>query len=297
MTAVFALALTLATAGQDNPVAAARDLYASAAYEDALVVLERTSNVKRSADDARAIAQYRAFCLLALGRTTDAERAIEAVIASEPMYRPAASDVSPRVRAAFTEVRRRTLPAIIQQKYAEAKAAYDRKDFSAAAAAFTQLLLVMDDVDVAQAASQPPLADLRTLAAGFRDLATTAATPPPLPAAPVPLMISPPAPKPLRVYTASDPDAVPPLVVRQELPTFPGEVLSVRQGTLEVVIDETGAVESAMIRQSVSKQYDALALAATRTWRYRPATVSGVPVKFRKSIQISVKPKTAERGQ
>jgi hypothetical protein len=31
-------------------------------------------------------------------------------------------------------------------------------------------------------------------------------------------------------------------------------------------------------------------LAASKTWRYRPATADGVPVKFRKRIQITVAP-------
>src|SRR5436309_6531390 len=107
------LALTLMTADQDA-INAARDLYASAAYEDALAVLNRVGQATRSPEEARAISQYRAFCLLALGRTSEAERAIEAVISREPTYRPAANDASPRMRAAFTDVRRRMLPAIIQ---------------------------------------------------------------------------------------------------------------------------------------------------------------------------------------
>src|SRR5215211_1080343 len=122
------LALTLLTSDQDA-VNTARDLYASAAYEDALSVLNRVPEATRPPEEARAIAQYRAFCLLALGRTTEAERAIEAVISREPTYRPTANDVSPRVRAAFAEVRRRMLPTIIQQTYARAKEAFDKKDF------------------------------------------------------------------------------------------------------------------------------------------------------------------------
>jgi hypothetical protein len=34
--------------------------------------------------------------------------------------------------------------------------------------------------------------------------------------------------------------------------------------------------------------YDPLLLSAARDWRYRPATVKGVPVKFRKVIQITI---------
>ncbi len=290
--AVLALTMFVMGQGQES-LAAAQDLYASAAYEDALVVLNRLSPANRGADEARAIEQYRAFCLLALGRTAEAEHAIEAVISGEPMYQPA-GDVSPRVRAAFSDVRRRLLPAIIQQQYAQAKAAFDRKEFAAAAAAFTRVLDEMGDPAAASAVSQPPLSDLRTLAAGFRDLSASAA-PPPLPAAPAPqasVAAAPPpaAPTPPRVYSAGDPKVVPPIIIRQELPPFPGQPLVAKLGQLEIVIDEAGLVESATMRELVAQGYDNLALAATRTWRYRPASFDGVPVKFRKTIQISVKP-------
>jgi TonB family protein len=63
-----------------------------------------------------------------------------------------------------------------------------------------------------------------------------------------------------------------------------------RQGTLEVTINESGAVESAVMRQSVSSAYDKVALKAVQTWRYLPATVDGKPVKYRKVIVVTVKP-------
>src|SRR5450759_2474700 len=141
--AVLALTMFVMGQGQES-LAAARDLYASAAYEDALAVLNRLPPANRVADDARAIDQYRAFCLLALGRTAEAEHAIEAVISGEPMYQPA-GEVSPRVRTAFSDVRRRMLPAIIQQQYAQAKAAFDRKEFAAAADRFAKVLDALAD--------------------------------------------------------------------------------------------------------------------------------------------------------
>jgi TonB family protein len=246
----------------------------------------------RPVEEARAIEQYRAFCLLALGRTGEAERAIETVVAAEPMYRPT-TDLSPRVRAAFSDVRKRVLPSIIQQKYAAAKALYDKKDFGPAAAAFSQVLDAMNDPDAATAVSQPPLSDLRTLAVGFKDLATTAATPPPLPTTPPPAPVQatmPAAPQPPKVYSNADADIVPPVALRQELPPYPGQVPIARQGMIEVLIDETGAVESALMRISVSNAYDNLALAAARSWRFRPAMLNGTPVKYRKAVQVTIKP-------
>src|SRR5207245_9922836 len=143
-------AATLLTAAavraqESGDLAAARDLYASAAYDDALAVLNRLRSTDHPAGQSRAIGQYRASCLLALGRASDAEQAIEAVVAAEPSYLPSDSDASPRVRSAFTTVRRRMLPTIIQQQYGAAKAAFDRKDFAAAAGGFHQVLAALAD--------------------------------------------------------------------------------------------------------------------------------------------------------
>src|SRR5262245_12768582 len=86
---VVVLAAASGARAQDS-LASARDLYAAAAYEDALVVLNR---LRPAADDGgRAIQQYRAFCLLALNRGAEAQRAIEAIITEDPSYHPSDSD-------------------------------------------------------------------------------------------------------------------------------------------------------------------------------------------------------------
>jgi TonB family protein len=309
--------LAAAPALAQDSIAQVRELYASAAYEDALTMLGRMPEKPRSADEARTIAQYRAFCLLALGRSAEAERAIETVIQDQPSYRPVDNDMSPRVRAAFVDVRRRVLPTIIEQRYADAKAAFDRREFSAASQGFQQVLDLMNDPDLAPAIAQPPLSDMKMLAKGFHDLSASAATPPPLPSQPVavpppaaPAASSAPAEPnaPLsgptaaapreaaaetstaHVYVAGDPRVVPPVPIHQELPPFPGLIAIAKQGVLEVTIDENGLVENAVMRVPVSQNYDALAIAATKTWRYKPAIANGVPVKYRKAVQITVRP-------
>jgi tetratricopeptide (TPR) repeat protein len=288
--------LAAAHAGaQDADLTAARDLYASAAYDDALSVLNRLRSSEHPASHSRAIEQYRAFCLLALGRPADAEQAIEAVVAAEPTYTPGDGDASPRIRSAFTAVRRRMLPSIIQQKYAQAKAAFDRKDFGAAADGFTQVLNALADQDVAAEAKRPPLSDLLTLAGGFQELAAKAAAPPPAPPAPVVAATPappPPVPAPPRIYTGGETGIMAPAVINQALPPFPGQVVIPRNGKLEVVIDELGAVESAVMTSTVSQTYDAMVITAAKAWRYKPATLNGMPVKFRKTVQITIKPTT-----
>jgi len=294
-----AAVLTAATAtAQDRDLSAARELYASAAYEDALTALNRLRSTDHPPSQSPIIEQYRAFCLLALGRATDAEQAIEAVVTADPSYHPADSEVSPRIRTTFAEVRRRMLPVIIQQKYAQAKAAYDRKDYAAAASGFTQVLATMADPDVAAEASRSPLSDMRVLAVGFQELSAKSAAPPPAPlpvvqtAPPPPPPAAPAAPPVQRVYTAEDRSVVPPQVINQTLPGFRGVTPVERIGRIEVLIDESGAVESAVMTMSVNATYDKMALAAARSWHYVPAKVDGTPVKFKKVVQITVRPTT-----
>ena len=298
----FVVSLTMATAGSaaaQDTLAAARELYASAAYEDALAVLNRL-RAPTSRDEGRTIDQYRAFCLLALGRAAEADTAIEAVVTAEPSYRPADAEVSPRVRTAFSDVRRRMLPIIIQQKYAQAKAAFERKEFAAAADGFGQVLGLMTEPDIASAAKQPPLSDLRTLAVGFNDLSKSAAAPPPPtpppPPSPPPLQaIAAPLPAPPavvaapRIYDATNPNVVPPMIVRQVVPPFTQRAVPNTQGMVEVIVNEVGAVEMAMILMPLNRLYDQAVLEAAKNWIYRPATLDGVPVRYRKNIRISFK--------
>ena len=159
----------MALFAQDS-LSAARDLYASAAYEDALAVLSRLNVAGLRPDDGRTADQYRALCLLALGKTAEASLEIEAVIAGQPLYRPSDGDVSPRVRAAFSDVRRRVLPGLVQQRYAQYKVAFDRKDYQTASAGFNELLALYADPDLAKAARRPPLAALAVTRRRFYEM-------------------------------------------------------------------------------------------------------------------------------
>ena len=276
--------------GRENPLTAARDLYASARYDEALAVLNGLPS-DAVASDRKSIEQYRSLCLLALGRGSEAESAIAAVVTADPMFVPGEADASPRVRLAFSEVRQRLLPQIATTRYAAAKAAYDRKDYSAAEAQFRSLLTLLDDPQMGGR-----LPDLRTLATGFVDLAAAAAAPPPEPKKPEPAVpvapapAAPVAPREPHVWTAEEPGVVAPVVIRQDVPRVP-TTLSAQareRGLLEVTIDEQGRVTDMTVRLSIHPMYDPQLLGAARDWRYKPATVDGTPVKFRKMIQITV---------
>src|SRR5687768_16653311 len=145
-----------------GPFGAAKALYASARYDEALSAL----NGLRIGDgvDRTSVEQYRSLCLLALGRSSEAESAIATVVTAEPTYRPD-SEAPPRVRATFTEVRKRLLPEITTARYQAAKTAYDRKEWAAAEQQFKLVLSLVDDPDTGGR-----LSDLRVLTVGFLEL-------------------------------------------------------------------------------------------------------------------------------
>ena len=289
LVACLLLLTTLGVKAQET-VAVARDLYTAANYEDALVVLGRLDSPGSQPSDRMAINQYRAFCLLALGRMLEAERAIEAVLTVDLLYRPSDAAMSPRLRSAFAGVRQRILPSIVQQEYVRAKTAFERGDYPSAIAQFDRVLQALADPDLGLATENSPLADLRTLAAGFRDLSIKAAAPPPEPPAPAPAaaaVVAAPAIK--GIYDGTEPGLSLPITVRQTLPSFAGDMIVKRDGLLELVINEVGEVESAVMRLPVNPRYDSIVVGAAKGWKYSPATMNGTPVKFRKVIKISIK--------
>ena len=277
-----------------DSLGAARDLYASARYDEALAVLNDMKPADSASGvtlDVKSIEQYRSLCLLALGRGSEAETAIAAVVTADPGYLPGDSEASPRVRAAWSDVRKKLLPEIASARYAEAKATFDRKDYARATMQFRQVLALLDDPDMGG-----KLADLRTLSSGFFDLAVAATPPPeppkpaPAPAAPAPAAPAAPEADPNKIYTVNDADVVPPVVIRQDIPRLtPIMKPQARdRGIVEVVIDGQGRVIGVSVRQSVQPMYDAELVTKGRDWRYQPATLNGKPVRYRKMIQLNV---------
>jgi TonB family protein len=277
------------------PLDVARDLYATADYEKALSLLDDLIARNETGPKGQEAEVYRALCFLALGKREDADRAVEAIVQRDPLYR-APDDIAPRMRTAFGEAKKRMLPSIIQQHYNSAKAAFDAKDFGTAGEGFQRVLDALNDPDMKHAAAQSPLADLKTLASGFRDLSLQAIPPSPPPPVAAILAVPPPVEKVqvqavTRIYNGTEPGVIPPIAIVQEFPKFPGRVPSGGvAGAVEIVIDQNGSVESAAMQTPVLSGYDSIVVAAARNWRYQPARVNGQPVKFRKSIRITVVP-------
>jgi TonB family protein len=262
---------------------AAKTLYASAAYQDALDVLARVpvSETRSEVD------QYRAFCLIALGRVQEAEQAIHSVVSLNPGFVPDATEVPPRIQKVFAQTRRMLLPEIARRMYVDAKAALDRKDRSAAIAGFSNLLRLID-------ASEPDvresLDETRFLAAGFLDLgraladAERAGSPGvPAPGDPAPA-----------AAPAAPPDITPPVAVRQDMPAWiPSDSISRQMtfvGAVRVKITSRGLVDQVEMVRSVHPLYDQQLLRAAKNWEYQPARRDGIGVPSELVVEVQLKP-------
>jgi tetratricopeptide (TPR) repeat protein len=300
-TTLFWLCLSVAVGAQDA-LTRAKWLYASAAYEEALSALDKAPFPDGPDADIEPT-EYRILCLFALKRTDQARIAIDTLLLSHPRYRPDPSFMSPGARAQFEAIR----IDLIRRRYNEAKASFDAEEYRAALVRFDRVI-----EQLAAAGDPPALGDMRMLAIGYRDLAkvnnaspTSASVAPPTqpigtvgipPVGIPPMMSAAPAPAPdltrsplpPGVYDEFSTNVVPPVPLEPILPPASPETLVAAPavGLFEIVINERGRVESAVVRRSISPQYDALVLSDSRKWRYRPATRDGKPVKFRKVIEI-----------
>ena len=309
---ILAVAVSASVAASDE-LARAKDLYRSAAYDEALTALDQAAT--ETSGPARIEAsEYRIFCLIALDRRAEARVIIESMVKGDPFYQLSADQAAPRVRTLFKEIRQSLMPGLVQREYAAAKAAFDRQE-PEAATQFERVLKLLDDPMVTPT---PALADLRTVASGFRDLSRArvpkAEATPAAPAAPVvaQMQTAPVTPPPAVqnsvpaasartastaarsgpvVYRDGDADVVPPIPIKQVLPqwvvpqgTRPGAWQP--EGVIELTIDESGDVVNVFLRKPFHPSYDPQIVKAAMGWKYEPARKGGVPVRYVRMIAV-----------
>jgi TonB family protein len=271
---IVSAATTSRLAAQDA-MQSVKDLYASAAYEDALSAVGKIEGGGSSSLEAE---QYRIFCLVALGRVDEAEKAVESVLNAHPEYRPDSAQASPRIQTLFSTVRRRIGPTLAKRYYQQGRAAMERKDRDGAIAQFEAMLRIANDADVRNEAT---IAELRELGSGFLELSRAlAAKPRPVEPSPVPT-----APRASVI--------VPPSIIQQRLPPWIPDPVSRAtefRGAIRVEISAEGKVVNAEILKSVHPAYDQSLLHAAKGWLYEPAKKDGVAIPSEKTVEVAVTP-------
>jgi hypothetical protein len=95
-----------------------------------------------------------------------------------------------------------------------------------------------------------------------------------------------------KIYSSRDADVTPPIAI---LPQRLGMLPASERSTLmiEVVLDETGEVESARTSEQPMSLGDAqvvtMSLHAVKAWRFQPALRNGRPVRYRQTIPVSLR--------
>jgi tetratricopeptide (TPR) repeat protein len=306
------LAVALPAAANDRLTEALR-LYDDAMYTRALEVLDQLSIAEPSAR----VHQYRALCLIAIGRSDTAERAMADIVAADPFFALDAEAASPRVTAQFAAVRRRLLPPLVRRGFADATALYREGATARARQRFDEVLRLLDDPVLK---TDQALADLALVASAFVELTRAQTPPPPLavnnrsivvapappavPPAPVDAEPAPPAapssvvvasaPGPMRVK-ASEPAAFEPAVaVVRPLPKWtPPDLHAAKHtfaGAIALELDARGRVVAASTRKVIHPAYDPVVLAAAREWVFQPARQNGRPVKSEVTVEIELLP-------
>jgi len=264
-------------------LAAARALYAAANYEDALDRLGRIGTDDTLVDQ---VDTYRALCLLALGRSRESERVVEQILQRNPRFTLDEREVSPRLVIVYRAVRARLLPAAARNLYAAARSSFDNRQYDTAVTQLREVLALLEG----DTSPDSGAADLRYLAEGFLRLAESMQT------GAVPqselqqrtvsfskVATSGP------VYSVLDREVTAPIEISRPVPimvTPRGMQPHLYQGLVEVIISETGRVESAVMRRSINADFDLDILAATEQWRFQSAMRNGQPVKYRRSYEI-----------
>jgi tetratricopeptide (TPR) repeat protein len=297
--ALWALAGAPQTTATPAPdLAAARALYAAGNYEDALSRLPATPGDETVGE----VDEYKALCLLALGRSAEAQHSLEDLVTRQPLFKMSDTDISPRLVTMFHDTRKRLLPSTARDLYAKAKTDYEQEHYATSSAEFKVLLTLLADEDLADATST--VADLKMLAEGFAKLADAnavaaakAAPPPTAPTTP-PDSASAAPPAPMtdsgpRIYTESDTSVIPPVAISAPYPTWrpPASAFNHEyHGLLRIVIDASGHVESAVMVVTVHVAYDPLLLAAAKDWTFKPAQLNGENVRYQRQIAVSLSP-------
>jgi len=108
---VLSAAVILAAQTPQSPIDQARALYYGAAYEEALAVLDGIDGTSPT-DATPTVEVYRAACLFALGRASEAEQAFERLATRWPDITPEQLGMTPWITSRFAEVRARVLSRV-----------------------------------------------------------------------------------------------------------------------------------------------------------------------------------------
>ena len=86
------------------------------------------------------------------------------------------------------------------------------------------------------------------------------------------------------VYSAAEPNVTPARLTRSQLPREPAATADT--GYFDLIVDERGDVEFVKLLSPTHRYQDRILVAAAKAWKFQPALLNGIPVKYRLRIPI-----------
>ncbi len=108
-----------------------------------------------------------------------------------------------------------------------------------------------------------------------------------VPAAPSAVAVEAGAPESGPIFSQDSEGVSPPVGVRPQLPSeLPANVRPEQVSRVELIVSETGTVESVKLLGTPHSVHDSMFLSAVKAWHFQPALKDGLPVRFRKTVWV-----------
>jgi hypothetical protein len=212
-------------------------------------------------------AERRASALIAAGRVDEAEIVFDSILFKNPSYRLDSMISNSDSAAVFRRSKRLIVPAIAREHYDWAIDALQAGDvYRANSEADLAAALIADsELDTSANELRHLISDLATRARAATELEER------------------------KIYSNANADVVPPRPIGRQLPADPpagiGNELT---GRLEILVDQSGRVESVKLHTPRNSYHDRMIVSAAKAWHYAPATRNGRPVRFNIVMSINL---------
>jgi TonB family protein len=251
------------------------ELYWNGEYEQTLAVLVAVAPEALSDFERLEYYKYRGFSHMALGDLDAAHDDFIGLLSTDPGYSFDPSMVSPKI-IEHLEAAKET---VTKDLFSKGKAAYFDEDYETAVGLMDEILRMDPNYELALEYKQlsEERADLTEKIASLENPEPEEET------------TIPPPEDDNQVYHVTS-EMTPPALLQRVLPEYPRFDSRIkREGRviLLIIIEKDGTVQEVRVLRSVSNRIDQAAVEAVKQWRYRPALMSGTPIRVTQVVGLN----------
>ncbi len=252
------------------------DLYWNGEYEQTLAVLVAVAPEALADFERLEYYKYRGFSHMALGDLDAAHEDFVGLLLTDPGYSFDPSMVSPKIIEQLETAKE----TVVKDLFSKGKTAYFEEDYETAVSLMDEILRMDPDYELAKEYKQlsEERVNLTEKIASMEnpELQTEQDT------------TGTPDEDENRVYHVTS-EMTPPVLLQRVMPEYPRFDSRIkREGRviILIVIEKDGTVQEARVLRTVSSRIDQAAIEAVKKWRYRPALLSGTPIRVTQVVGL-----------